>query len=260
MILTSAAYADPRRFAARQALYQWQRPRYDLPSLVLDAVYDRSGLIVDVGCGNGKYLERLRAARPDRTILGIDLSPGMLRDVTPPVAVADARRLPLQAESADAVLALHMLYHLPNPAAGIEEFRRILRPGGKVIVATNAASDKAEIQALWKAAHQVANLFVPADSLSFSTRFTLEDAQTLLPQYFDDVHLIHLDSIIAVTDPAPVLAYFSSYLPFPGQTEQTARRLIAALEQLVREVITRDGDFTISCRGGLFVCSGMRTH
>ena len=43
--------------------------------------------------------------------------------------VGDASRLPLPDDSAGAALALHMLYHLPDPADGLRELARITRPG-----------------------------------------------------------------------------------------------------------------------------------
>ncbi|MDF3139852.1 MULTISPECIES: class I SAM-dependent methyltransferase [unclassified Streptomyces] len=255
VFLTSAAYADPRRFAARQGLYRWQSPHHDLPALVIEAISDLTGLVVDVGCGNGTYVHRLRSARPDLDVLGVDLSLGMLKSIAPPVVVADGRRLPLPHASADATLALHMLYHLPDIGAGIAELKRILRPGGKAVIATNSATDKSELQALWQQAHQDADVPLTSRSLSFSARFTLEDAQETLPRYFSHTELLRLDSTITVPSSRPVMEYFHSYLPLPGHDERTTRRVIAALTDRVRAEVARAGSFRITCRGGLFVCS-----
>jgi SAM-dependent methyltransferase len=254
-LLSSHAYADSRRFSARQALYEWQRPYHDLPAHVLAAVADSAGLVVDVGCGNGTYVRRLRAARPDLTVLGVDLSAGMLKSISAPVVVADASRLPLPDASADVALALHMLYHLPDVAAGVSELKRILRPGGTLIVATNSRSDKIELQTLWQKAHRDAGAPVPEHGTSFSVHFTLEDATELLPGFFSRVALVRLDSTITVPSPDPVLAYFSSYLPPPAQQGTTTRRVSSALTKRIGEVVRREGAFRVTCRGGLFVCS-----
>jgi SAM-dependent methyltransferase len=95
--LAGSAYNSDRDLAARQSLYRWQTPRYDLPGIVaekLSGVRER-GRVVDVGCGNGKFIQRLREDRPDLALLGLDIAPGILADVPGPVAVADATRLPL---------------------------------------------------------------------------------------------------------------------------------------------------------------------
>ena len=53
------------------------------------------------------------------------------------MAAGSADALPLRTGSVDAALAMHMLYHLPRPEAGLAELRRVLRPGGRLVVSTN---------------------------------------------------------------------------------------------------------------------------
>src|SRR5207248_2998175 len=106
--------------AARQSLYRWQQPSYDMPGIVLEHLPDTYGVVLDVGCGNGKYVTRLRAQRPDITVIGLDISPGILASVGPPVVVADAAMLPVADRSAVAVLAMHMLYHVDDVHAALE--------------------------------------------------------------------------------------------------------------------------------------------
>src|SRR5438552_4244021 len=151
-LLANAAYRDDRHLAARQALYQWQKPRYDLPAIVAAELAGVTGLVVDVGCGNGAFIRQLHADRPDLPTLGLDISAGILRGVEPPVVVADAQHLPLGDDTADAVLAMHMLYHVDDIDAGIAEIRRTLRSGGIAIASTNSKHDKAELEHLWSQA------------------------------------------------------------------------------------------------------------
>jgi SAM-dependent methyltransferase len=78
------------------------------------------------------FLRRIAAYRPDLRALGLDLSPGM-----GPAAVADAQRLPLPDASAEAVLAMHMLHHVPDIDRAVAEMARVLRPGGVALAASN---------------------------------------------------------------------------------------------------------------------------
>ncbi|MGW7818422.1 class I SAM-dependent methyltransferase [Streptomyces puniciscabiei] len=87
---------------------QWQTPRYDLPGIIGEQLRGVNSCVVDVGCGDGKFIQRLRQDRPDLALLGLDIAPGILAGVPGPVAVADAIRLPLATGSADAALALHL--------------------------------------------------------------------------------------------------------------------------------------------------------
>jgi len=130
-VLAGDAYADDRHLAARQALYVFQQPHHDLPALVAAHIRDGRGLVVDVGCGNGRYVRHLREHRPDLTVVGLDVSTGILAGLEAPVLVADAARLPIRAASVDAVLAMHMIYHLADVDAGVPEFARVLRPDGR---------------------------------------------------------------------------------------------------------------------------------
>ena len=114
--LTGDAYSSDRELAARQALYEWKTPRYDLPGIVAEQLSGVRGRVVDVGCGNGRYVRRLRRDRPDLEVLGFDLAPGILAGVPGPVAVADVARLPLATAGVGAALAMHMLYHVPDIA------------------------------------------------------------------------------------------------------------------------------------------------
>jgi SAM-dependent methyltransferase len=90
------------------------------------------GLLVDLGCG-WKPFEPLFGGRVSRYV-GIDL-PGS-RDLSGfhPDVYARAETLPLRDGAADTVLAVAMLSYVPDPHAVIAEARRVLRPGGTLIV------------------------------------------------------------------------------------------------------------------------------
>lgn len=150
--LATSAYGDERHLAARQSIYQWQQPRYDLPGTVVEQLVGVTGSVLDVGCGNGKFVTRLHHDRPDLRVIGMDISAGILADVPRPVVVADAQALPLADASVDAVLAMHMLYHVPDIPAAISELARVLKPSGLVIASTNSGGDKRELDELWSQA------------------------------------------------------------------------------------------------------------
>ncbi|MDQ3579574.1 MAG: class I SAM-dependent methyltransferase, partial [Actinomycetota bacterium] len=115
-------YLDPSCLAARQSIYRWQAPPLDLPGEVAALLAEVDGVVADVGYGNGPCAERLRG---DRRVITVDLSAE-----TSPEVVADAQRLPLRTGSVHAVLAMHMLYHVPGIALGADELRGVLRAGG----------------------------------------------------------------------------------------------------------------------------------
>ncbi|MGV9883056.1 class I SAM-dependent methyltransferase [Streptomyces sp. NPDC003006] len=94
--------------------------------------------VLDAGCGTGRALPALReAVGPSGVVIGADLTPAMLeaarcagRDRDGQLLLADVARLPLPAESLDAVFGAGLIAHLPDPADNLRELRRVVRPGG----------------------------------------------------------------------------------------------------------------------------------
>ncbi|MBY0396825.1 MAG: class I SAM-dependent methyltransferase, partial [Thermoleophilia bacterium] len=98
--------------------------------------------VLDLGCGKGRFARRLADA--GATVLGLDLSRGMLETAAGaglPCLVASARRLPFSDRSFDAVIAVEVFEHLGAIGTALDEARRVLRPGGRlVLIDKNAGS------------------------------------------------------------------------------------------------------------------------
>ena len=120
-------YVDDRNLSARQRLWQQQDPPFDLMNWVLDLAGVAPGeRVLEVGCGNGRYLEALR--NRGARAAGCDLSPGILRAAGHPALLnADVTALPVRDGAVDLVLACHLLDLVPDRATAIRE----LRPGAR---------------------------------------------------------------------------------------------------------------------------------
>ncbi|GGV23140.1 methyltransferase [Streptomyces spectabilis] len=94
--------------------------------------------VLDAGCGTGRALPALRdAVGPSGTVLGVDLTPAMLeaavragRQSCGRLLLADVARLPVRAQTLDAVFGAGLVAHLPDPAENLRELARVVRPGG----------------------------------------------------------------------------------------------------------------------------------
>lgn len=109
--------------------------------------------VLDVGAGVGALMEHLHARLPDAFICGADRSEGMLRVAAARhrhgLAVMDAQALALREAAFDVVTMAFMLFHLPDPSAGLREAARALRRGGAVGLVTWADEQGLPGQQIW---------------------------------------------------------------------------------------------------------------
>jgi len=101
------------------------------------------GPVLDLGCGRGYWLGYM-AERGIRSI-GIEEELDRVQDglVYAPVAAADGARLPLAGDSCSLVWCIHVLHHLDDPGLVLSEARRVLKPGGHLILAETVEDNPA---------------------------------------------------------------------------------------------------------------------
>lgn len=109
----------------------------------------KGGRILEVGVGTGISLPDY--ARHNR-IVGVDLCEPMLRQAVERVAehklthvdilsVMDAERLALPDASFDVVVAQFVITAVPNPEATLDEFARVIRPGGEIVLVNHIGAE-----------------------------------------------------------------------------------------------------------------------
>jgi SAM-dependent methyltransferase len=93
------------------------------------------GPVLDLGCGRGYWMQEL--TRRGIPVLGVEqaLDRATVAARHGPVVSGDAARLPLASESVNLVWCIHVLHHLPDPSRVLAEVRRVLRPGGALVLA-----------------------------------------------------------------------------------------------------------------------------
>jgi demethylmenaquinone methyltransferase / 2-methoxy-6-polyprenyl-1,4-benzoquinol methylase len=157
--LTTSPAAD-RTATGVRAMFDRVAPRYDRANTLLSLGQDRfwrlaaaraTGLgpgevAIDVACGTGALTRDLARHQPLARVLGADFSwemvrrgPGLDAAGGRPARpggylAADAMRLPLADATVDVVTIAFGLRNLPDPDGGLREFRRVLRPGGRLVV------------------------------------------------------------------------------------------------------------------------------
>lgn len=92
---------------------------------------------MEVGCGDGSLLQRLRARGFDAE--GIDFDPGAVAQASSKglkVGLGDLQSANLADGTFDFVVASHVIEHVLDPSALLRECRRILKPGGTAVFIT----------------------------------------------------------------------------------------------------------------------------
>jgi SAM-dependent methyltransferase len=112
---------------------------------------------VEIACGPG-LIARALAPRVG-SVLGVDLTPAMVEKARAEAAAAgvenvgfelgDATALDLPDDAIDGAITRFSLHHIPAPVRVLEEMRRVVRPGGWVVVADFVTDDDAEAAA-WR--------------------------------------------------------------------------------------------------------------
>ena len=155
--LENAGPLDLSRDMVEQAYDRWA-PVYDLVfggvfskgrRAAIAATNDIGGRVLEVGVGTGISLPQYA---PNLRIFGTDISEGMLRKARARVvdlrlknveglAVMDAEKLEFPDASFDVVMAQYVVTAVPNPEAAMDEFARVLRPGGEIILLSRVSAD-----------------------------------------------------------------------------------------------------------------------
>src|ERR1700759_129080 len=157
MKLDGTGELDFDRETVEQAYDRWA-PIYDLVfgnvfskgrSAAIQATNKIGGRVLEVGVGTGISLPLYGA---NVRIFGTDISEAMLRKAKQRVdelhlknveglAVMDAEKLEFPDNSFDVVMAQYVVTAVPNPEVALDEFSRVLRPGGELIILTRVSAD-----------------------------------------------------------------------------------------------------------------------
>lgn len=214
-------------FTARETWRDW---RIEARELIRLAHVTPGARVLEIGCGGGGLLRMLR--QTGARVVGVDtlevalklaqqrawesgrqgeeekLSLSPLHRLSPSLAqVGETITLPFRADSFDAIIGQHVVEHLPDIDAALHEWKRLLKPNGRIALATPNAlySDPAHFA---DADH--AHIFAPAELHDVCERagFAVESCVTVFP-FLSHLRVLRAFGVIAyrVFQRAP---YFAS--------------------------------------------------
>ncbi len=239
----NARIALHQRFGASQIDFQaWVLGQFALPP---------DAHILELGCGPGRlWVQNLDRLPAGWAVTLSDFSQGMVAQARQNLAVSDhpfvfeqfdAQAIPFANGKFDAVIANHMLYHVPDRPKALAEIRRVLRPAGTLFASTLSCRHLGELR-------QELDRLDPA--LSFGQlNFNLDTGAAELGAHFRHVTLHRFEDALEITEVEPLLEYVDS-----GQArtvlanDDQRRQLIAWAE----DEIARHGSLHITTDSGLF--------
>ena len=186
---------------ATRDFHAWVFDQYDLPA---------SARVLEIGCGTGLLWEKNRKRIPTTWRLTLtDFSVGMVTTARQTLTAQnlsaryvhnDAQALPFLSDSFDALIANHMLFHVPDIPRAIAEIRRVLTRGGKLYAATNG---RGHLQELF----DIAGRFLGKPIAHDGMRFKREDGGAMLAAELRDVRRIDYPDELVVTEVEPLMAF-----------------------------------------------------
>lgn len=226
--------------------FRWVFDQFDLPP---------QAHALEAACGRGDlWHDNLDRLPPGWDITLTDFSEGMLAEARTKLAgtgrsfrfeAADIRQLPPGDGRFDAVIANHMLYHVPDKPRAFREVLRVLKPGGRFYATTVGERH------MWELSDLVNRFFQEESSFDFDSRhldFLLENGRAQLDPFFADIEIRRYTDSLKITQAEPLIQYIYS-----GRFKETARSREQEFRAFIAAEIDRNGAIHIFKDSGIFI-------
>ena len=253
--LKNEQYKDSSNLDARAVIHQrFSTNPYGWFKWIFDTLLTipETARILELGCGHGLlWKENITRIPAGWNLTLSDLSPGMLDAAWRNLVVTgrtfqfkeiDAQSIPFEDETFDAVIANHMLYHVPDRPKAIAEMKRVLKPGGHLFATTIGENHLKEMMEWYARVH------VSKTWESFANPFTLENGLEQLKPYFPSVDCSRYVDNLEITEIQPVMAYIRSGI----RVSELSQDELTQLQNDLERGLSENGRIFVSKDSGLF--------
>ncbi|WP_064094044.1 class I SAM-dependent methyltransferase [Rossellomorea aquimaris] len=228
--------------------HSWLFEQYDIPP---------KAQILEIGCGNGLFWLKNKHRVPEQwTITLSDFSAGMIEDAKQQLVgmpniqynQINIEDIPYDTNQFDAVIANHMLYHVQDKQLGIQEVRRVLKPGGVFYSSTIGDTHMMELGELLKEFDPTLNY---SSALNHSKAFGVENGAEHLKSQFEEVNLKMFPGNLKVTDVQGIVDYLlSTHTDLKNRLVE--KKLAEFIRFLEEKRVRNDGVIHVTKSTGLF--------
>lgn len=254
-------YASDCNLNARIALHkrfstsdiEWTHWVFDRISEQIGNFAEQPIHLLELGAGPGNlWVENGERLPSHWHVILSDLSCGMAlsasnnlstADIRAEIMVAGAERIPLKSQSVHAVVANHMLYHVPQRGNALAEIRGVLKPNGVLLAATNGERHLHELHDLIR---RFDRTYAMEDQVP--RQFSLENGVGQLGEFFTDVTVIRKENALVVTEVEPLVAYILSGSPADVPPDRRTE-----LREFVANEMAAKGAIRITPETGLLI-------
>lgn len=250
-------YKNDQNLSARINLHQYNINKVDWNLWCFERMaFQEDEKILELGCGNGLLWQKNshRLMESWHIVLS-DFSEGMLESARQNLSntskdiafqIIDIQDIPYANNSFDAVIARHMLYHVPDLRKALSEVKRVLTRNGVFYATTNGTEHLQELAHLIREFDST----ITFNTAAYAERFGLENGESLLNHYFDNITCNVSEGQIVVKEAEPVVAYATSSLSVKRALDEPGKR--EAFKQYIEAYIHKHGEIRITTKGCLF--------
>jgi ubiquinone/menaquinone biosynthesis C-methylase UbiE len=258
MDLLSEQYSNSNNYAARIEINRRFRTNpQPLTRWIFDQMnFPDNSKVLELGCGNGIFWKTNHdRIMDDSQIILSDFSEGMLNDARKLLGdifkgfeyrVFNAQQIPYPNEYFDVIIANLMLYHVPDRKKAFSEIYRVLKSDGRFYATTFGKSNMKEINEM--VSSYDSRLDNPLEL--FAMEFGLENGESQLKQYFDEVEMKRYQDSLMITEVDPIVRYV---LSFGKNKEILVNENLRCFREYITEILDNNEKIMVTKDTGIFI-------
>jgi ubiquinone/menaquinone biosynthesis C-methylase UbiE len=258
--------ADERRRALLETRESLSEPPIDFVGWALDGIrWQGHETVLDVGCGYGSHYDKLLLRYPEIKYYGLDIAPVILQNHPAreqgQLVTADAQQLPYPDGTFDVVMANNLLYHVDDVEQSINEFKRVLKPDGALMVTTLSHANLSELRMLLRKAVVLLAQSPPSTvrmAETVSDSFSLEEGTHILARHFSGISRFEMPSTLVFRDIDTLMSYLSNIQTLMTMTLPTGVMwddVMSLLQQMAGQMIQQYHELKFTRINGVLVAT-----